>query len=218
MTEQKKPWWHPDRLTTFHKSLLLIIAIVTLIWGTGRVALAELRTAFKEISAENDQETLEQLKQLGFLTSDEFHTLSDSILTEIAVNRITNDSLHLRSFRNQDQIILDIEDARYTDSSIQKRIDQLERSINEIKGISSTALADQSAQAYTDSLQNELLLIKQKQTRVTLMRQLDQQHRDEMNRLRDLSKDIVIDKGRRKTIRSKPKGAKQGRVTKKNND
>jgi hypothetical protein len=202
-----KEW--SEKMSTLQKILITMGAIVVSIFGGLQWISMQIQKHDEKVLTQNADifadRVIEILQTEGIATKADLINSADSILAEIEVNKITNDSLHLRSFRTQDQIILAINDSKYSDSTVQKRIDEIEKTLSEIRGITATSLEEQSAQAFTDSLQNELLLIKQQHNRTTLMRQLEQQHRDEMNRIRDLSRDMVIDKGRRKTIRSKPK-------------
>ena len=203
------------KLTSLQKIVVTSIAIIGAVWVAGWQAIEAIDARAEAREERRIEEIREVLHSEGLLTAEEFIAVTDSIFTEIEVNRITNDTFHLRGFKERKEMLFAIGQSKYEDSTVQLRIDEIERLLNEIRGVSTATHLEQSQQAYTDSLQNELLLIKQNQSRTMLMRQLDQQHREEMNRIRDLSKDIVIDKGRRKTIRSKPKGAKQGRVTEK---
>jgi hypothetical protein len=202
-----KEW--SEKMSTLQKILITMGAIIISIFGGLQWISKEIQKHDEKVLTANADifadRVLEILQSEGIATRGDLISATDSVMEEIEVNRITNDSLHIRSFRAQDQIILDVNEAKYSDSTVQKRMGALEKALSEILGITTTSMEEQSAQAFTDSLQNELLMIKQQHNRTNLMRQLEQQHRDEMNRIRDLSRDIVIDKGRKKTVRAKTK-------------
>src|SRR6056297_1728449 len=128
-----------DRMTTAQKTIVVGIAIIGTLWGAGKVAIVEVREVFKEISQDNASETKRQLEQMGFLTVEQFLHITDSlIISEIEANRIANDSLHMRSYKGQDRIIFAIEDAKYSDAELIKKIERIEARLNEIKGIALT--------------------------------------------------------------------------------
>jgi hypothetical protein len=207
-----------DKMTSIQKIVVTAIAIVGALWVGGWQAVEAIDQKARDREDQRIEEitkvVTKVLRDEGMATQGRLDTISDILLTEIEVNRITNDSLHRRAFTNQRQIMYAIDDARYSDSTVQKRINQIEQRINELRGITMLTREEQAAQAYTDSLIGANVLLKQKELYRARMRQSEAEFEALTRELRDLSKDIVIDKGRRKTIRSKPKGSKQGPVTK----
>ncbi len=207
-----------SKMTTVQKALAILVLILgslsALVIG-GRELVKEIKTTVSEISHENAIETRRQMEELGFLTTDQFMEMSDSIITEMHINRIVNDSLHRRTYLEEREIINAIETNKYSDTELRQEVKELRKQLDQIKGIAELTREEQAAQAYTDSLIGVNALLQQKEID-RQRRRSDELEFDKLTReLRDLSKDVVIDKGRRKTIRTKPNGAKQGPVTKK---
>lgn len=209
-----------SKMTNLQKLLAIFALILTTlgsIFVGGRALLSEIKETIKEVSDENVEETRREIEDLGFLTTEAFEQKTDSILYELEINRTVNDTLHKRSFMNQRDLGRKIESVKYSDADVKQRIEEIRKRLNELQGIAELTREEQAAQAYTDSLIGVNTLLQQKEID-RQRRRSDELEFDKLTReIRELSKGVVIDKGRRKTIRVKPNGGKQGKVTRSKN-
>lgn len=129
----------------------------------------------------------------------------DTMLFTAEVNRYADSLMHLRTLRRTDDIVLRLDRLAAEDEKMQVRLDTIEEALRRLRGFAELSHEDMKIRALTDSLQNELILIRQEQLDRARRRQMEEQHLREMKEIRDLSRDRVIDRGRTKRVRSKPK-------------
>jgi peroxiredoxin len=116
--------------------------------------------------------------------------------------------MHLRTLRRQDTIILALEGQSRTDAELQLRIEAIQTVLNQVMGITEKSREEQREFAITDSLQSELLRLKQEQFNRERMRQMEEQHREELKQIKKATK-IIEDDGETNVIKVKPRKAKK---------
>lgn len=179
-------------------------------WLQDSIRDRELAVVEKYSEILNDRFVNTAVAKIDSLTAANMRAAVDTILYVEAVNRYADSLMHLRTLRRTDEIVIRVDRLLEADRHLDERIDALAKMLKELRGIAELSREEAEMRALTDSLQNELILVRQQQNNRMRMRQMEQQHLKEMKEIRDLSKDVVIDRGRKKRIRTKPLMDKPG--------
>jgi len=211
--DQLKAW--SEKLSTIQKMIITIGAIAVSLWAA--VEWVSMRVT------EHDEKVMEQtsdiftnrvlqiIEQSGIATLDDIDSIGYAITDQIESNAEANEAMHLRTLRRQDTIVVRIEDHIRLEDDLNVRLDTIELYIKTINGTAQLSITEQHALAREDSLRSILLLERQKTYNTARMRQLEIQHRQALDEIRDLSAANVIDKGRRRKVRHRPANNKTWR-------
>jgi peroxiredoxin len=156
----------------------------------------------------SDQLITKITEKLDPVSYDQMATAIDCVLVAQAVHASANEEMHLRTLRRQDTIILALEGQSRTDAELQLRIEAIQTVLNQVMGITEKSREEQREFAITDSLQSELLRLKQEQFNRERMRQMEEQHREELKQIKKATK-IIEDDGETNVIKVKPRKAKK---------
>ena len=148
---------------------------------------------------------LEVIGESGVATQADIYEAQDSITFAMDLYADANEAMHLRTLRRQDTIILALEERIRLEADLNIRLDTIEDYIRTINGTTKLSMREQQALAREDSLRTILIFERQKANNNARMRQLEQQHRQALDEIRDLSESEVIDKGRPKRVRNRNK-------------
>lgn len=212
MTEKKESFL--DQLTTFQKIVATAITIVGSLWLAGWGAIEAIDEKARQRDEEKVREISEIVAQIlndqGLVTSSEFTTISDSLATQIDQFTEANERMHLRTLKRQDTILLALEGNEHRDAELKVKIKAIEAVLKKIQGITTTSLEEQRDYALTDSLQNELIRLKQDRYNRERMRQMEEMHKQELREIREAAKDD----GETKVIKVKPGKSKKRKTFK----
>jgi hypothetical protein len=194
----------------------LLIALGTVIaliiggffWLQDTLLEREMAVIEKHSDLLSDQLIDKITEKLDPVSYDEMATAIDCVLVAQAVHAAANEEMHLRTLRRQDTIILALEGQSRTDAELQLRIEAIQHVLDQVMGITERSREEQREFAITDSLQSELLRLKQQQFNRERMRQMEEQHKEELKMIKEATK-IIEDDGETKVIKVKPRKPKK---------
>jgi len=198
-----------DKLSTIQKMLITAGAIALSLYGA--VEWVSMRVAEHDEKVINQNadlfaaKVLEVISESGVATQADIYEAQDSITFAMDLYADANEAMHLRTLRRQDTIILALEERIRLEADLNIRLDTIEDYIRTINGTTKLSMREQQALAREDSLRTILIFERQKANNNARMRQLEQQHRQALDEIRDLSESEVIDKGRPKRVRNRNK-------------
>jgi len=207
MKQQLKEW--SENLTSFHKILITAFTIITFIGVSVVGGIRYTVETIREIQGEADEAEMNEWRQmlaaLNVVTYDDLRPDLDSIYESLHLNQTMDSTMHMRTLRRQDFIIVTLSDMIAVDGRISIRLDTIESYIQNVRGYSEISLREQKLLAREDSLRTVLVLTRQKAFNKDRMKQLEQQHYESMQEIREFSQQKVVDAHRKKTARIKPK-------------
>jgi len=210
MKQQLKEW--SENLTSFHKILITAFTIITFIGVSVVGGIRYTVETIREIQGEADEAEMNEWRQmlaaLNVVTYDDLRADLDSIYESLHLNQTMDSTMHMRTLRRQDFIIVTLSDMIAVDGRISIRLDTIESYIQNVRGYSEISLREQKLLAREDSLRTVLVLTRQKAFNKDRMKQLEQQHYESMQEIREFStKDL--NKHKPKAARSKSNRAKK---------
>ena len=210
MKQQLKEW--SENLTSFHKILITAFTIITFIGVSVVGGIRYTVETIREIQGEADEAEMNEWRQmlaaLNVVTYDDLRPDLDSIYESLHLNQTMDSTMHMRTLRRQDFIIVTLSDMIAVDGGISIRLDTIESYIQNVRGYSEISLREQKLLAREDSLRTVLVLNRQKAFNKDRMKQLEQQHYESMQEIREFStKDL--NKNKPKAARSRSNRAKK---------
>ena len=176
-------------------------------WFQDTLYERELAIIEKHSELLSDQLIEKITEKINPVSTEDFNRVLDTVIQNQYAHAYANEAMHLRTLRRVDTTLILLEERELFDAQLELRIEAIQSTLDSIRGISVATREEQAEQAFTDSLQNELMRIKMEKLYRDRMRQSEEQHKEELRKIRDLSKDVVIDKGRTKKVRT---GRKRG--------
>jgi len=207
MKQQLKDW--SENLSGFHKVLITAFTIIAFIGVSVVGGIRYTVETIREIQGEADEAEMNEWRQmlaaLNVVTYDDLRPDLDSIFLSMQLNYAMDSAMHMRTLKRQDVIIVTLEDMMALDDRLVIRLDTIENYIRKVSGYSEISLREQRLLAREDSLRTVLILARQKEFNHDRMKQLEQQHYESMQEIREFSQQKVVDAHRKKTARIKPK-------------
>lgn len=192
---EKKPSFL-DRLTTAQKIVGIIVVLVPTIYGSFKAVVNEL----DDLVSARDEKHRKELIEMGFLTTDAFLFVTDSMMRSMETIKEIQRQSDLYTLRGQDSIRVQLKRQQDSDRELEIQIEAIQSVLNKIQGISELSLEEQREFALTDSLQNELQLLKQEQFYREEMKQSEEQHKEQLDKIEEQenqkNKVIKVKKGR----------------------
>lgn len=182
--------WHTEKLTNLHGLILIIGAIIASILGG--------IWWFQDVMFEREQKIIERnaellsdaliekiIEKVDPVTSSDFSLAFDSLTSAQERHGDSNIEMHLRTLRRQDTIILTLNSLQRSDAEFSTQIQNINRQLDSIKGITRTSRKENLERALTDSLQNELTRILLEQQTARILKEQEDQHRDALKAIKD---------------------------------
>ncbi len=202
-----KKW--SEKLTTLQKMLITAGAIIVSVFGGLQWIGEQIKAHDKHVLTENADifasRVITILQKEGIATKSDIQAASDSINIRIEANALTDEMAHLRTLRLLDTTRIEIAESKTFEAELDLQIQNIQQTLDSIRGIATLTREEQDALAYTDSLLSVAIKHDMRDYYELRMRQSELEHYEALKEIRDLSRVEVIDKGRPKKVRNKAK-------------